>query len=286
MQQRRMELQDVVDRELPPKPWAEGEKIPWDDPDFSARMLKEHLSQEHDMASRRQSMVDCHVSWIHDTCLQGRPARVLDLACGPGLYSQALAQLGHICVGIDFSPSSIAYAQSRASQAKLGIRYVKDDLRSVSYGEGFDLAILLFGEFNVFRKSDAELMLSKAYDALGAEGCILLEPQTFDAIKRDGERPACWRTESSGLFSSTPHCWLDEHFWHADCNAATARYFILDAATSEVDRYASTTQAYTDSEYDELLTDAGFAEIQRFPSLAVTEDHRRDGLFVLKAQKA
>ena len=114
-----MKLQDIVDRELPPKPWAEGEKIPWNDPGFSERMLKEHLSQEHDMASRRQAVIDKHVSWIHDTCLNGKRGRVLDLGCGPGFYSQRLARLGNHCVGIDFSPASIAYAQSQAAQAEL-----------------------------------------------------------------------------------------------------------------------------------------------------------------------
>ena len=281
-----MELQDIVNRELPPRPWAEGEKIPWDNPDFSERMLKEHLSQEHDMASRRQQMIDMHVSWIHETCLLGKPARILDLACGPGLYSQGLAQLGHVCVGVDFSPASVAYAQSQSSQANLTIDYTCGDIRAVNYGNGFDLAMLIFGEFNLFKRADAELLLRKACDALGEGGCVLLEPQTYDVIKKDGERPACWHTESTGLFSPSPHFWLEEHFWHADCQAATTRYFIVDAATGTVDRYASTCQAYSNETYDQLLSDAGFSATQRLPSLAGSEDHQHEGLFVLIAKKA
>ena len=46
-------LTDLIQRDIAPKPWAEGEKIPWNDPEFSRRMLKEHLSQKHDAASRR-----------------------------------------------------------------------------------------------------------------------------------------------------------------------------------------------------------------------------------------
>jgi len=38
--------------------WHGAYKIPWDDPDFSRRMLAEHLSQEHDMASRRVEWID------------------------------------------------------------------------------------------------------------------------------------------------------------------------------------------------------------------------------------
>ncbi len=32
--------------------WNEGYKIPWNDPAFSERMLQEHLSQDHELASR------------------------------------------------------------------------------------------------------------------------------------------------------------------------------------------------------------------------------------------
>lgn len=66
-------------------------KIPWNDPAFSARMLAEHLSQAHELASRRTETIARQVAWIHDALLGGRPSRVLDLGCGPGLYSYAAA---------------------------------------------------------------------------------------------------------------------------------------------------------------------------------------------------
>jgi hypothetical protein len=80
-----MNLLDMIERTAIPAPWSEGEKIPWDEPGFSERMLKEHLSQEHDAASRRTEHIDAHVDWIHRELLGERPARVLDLGCGPGL---------------------------------------------------------------------------------------------------------------------------------------------------------------------------------------------------------
>ena len=56
-----MNLLDLLQRTSPPAPWAEGDKIPWHDPDFSRRMLREHLSQAHDAASRRSIIIDEHV---------------------------------------------------------------------------------------------------------------------------------------------------------------------------------------------------------------------------------
>ena len=49
---------DIVGRTPKPAPWSEGDNIPWDDPEFSERMLAEHLSQEHDLASRKSQTID------------------------------------------------------------------------------------------------------------------------------------------------------------------------------------------------------------------------------------
>ena len=54
--------------------WHGAYKIPWDDPDFSRRMLAEHLAQDHDMASRRAKWIDRQVEWIHNHLLNGQSA--------------------------------------------------------------------------------------------------------------------------------------------------------------------------------------------------------------------
>ena len=64
-------------------------KIPWDEPAFSQRMLENHLSQEHDWASRRRAVIEQQVAWIAGQLPAG--ARILDLGCGPGFYTRLLA---------------------------------------------------------------------------------------------------------------------------------------------------------------------------------------------------
>ena len=113
-----MNLSDIVKHPSKPVPWAEGENIPWHDPAFSERMLAEHLTQDHDLASRRKETIDKHVQWIHNELLGKQPMRILDLGCGPGLYTSRLAALGHECVGIDYSPASIQYAEKHAKREK------------------------------------------------------------------------------------------------------------------------------------------------------------------------
>ena len=292
-----LNLQDILARDIPPDPWphqgpdqgpgqrTDGDNIPWNDVDFSRRMLREHLTQSHDLASRRSEKIDAHVDWIHRELLRGKPTAALDLGCGPGLYTSRLARHGHHCVGIDFSPASIEYARAQADEERLPVDYIQEDIRTAIYGTGFGIAMLIFGEFNVFKPTDAACILRKAYGALSAGGMLLLEAHTYDAIRQFGSRRASWYAAESGLFSDLPHICLQENFWDANIAAVTRRYFIVDAATGEVTRYAQSLKAYTTDEYRAALQAGGFREVRYYPSLHGRKDTSQPDLLAITAQK-
>ena len=263
-----MKLLDILQRSHPPIPWQEGDNIPWHEPAFSGRMLAEHLSQAHDHASRRSSIIDHHVAWIHEHLLREHPARILDLGCGPGLYANRLAALGHACVGIDYSPASIAYAQEQALQAGRSTTFRHEDMRVAEYGNDFDLVMLLFGELNVFSRDDASHILTKAFDALRPGGQLLLEPHLHDSLIPAPATTNTWFTSSGGLFAPDPHLVLLEKHWDDATSILTIRYYIIDATSAAVTRYAQSMQAYTEAEYRELLSTIGFRQIEILPGLA------------------
>ncbi len=281
-----MNLTEFINRRQPPRPWEDGDNIPWHEPAFSARMLREHLSQEHDAASRRAARIDRQVAWIHETLLAGQPTRVLDLACGPGLYASRLARLGHECLGIDYSPASIAYARAEAEREGLPCRYVLQDIREADYGAGFGLAMFLFGEFSVFRPADAGRILAKCHAALAPRGLLLLEPHTLAAIEEIGRRAPSWWSQPQGLFSDRPHLYLEEHHWEAAAQTATTRFAIVDAETAEVSCYGHTFQGYSTAEYQAVLEQHGFTEVEFLPSLGEGTDVDVFGLLGIVARVA
>lgn len=252
-----MNLLNLIQRPSVPEPWSEGDKIPWDEPDFSHRMLRVHLSQDHDWASRRVSKIDAQIAWITQNLLP-QPSKILDLGCGPGLYCTRLASQGHTCTGIDFSPASIAYAREQSSPR---CTYHQADVRQADFGFGYDLVMFIFGEFNVFRPEDGAHILRKAAAALHPGGHLLLEVNTFEAVRRQSLPPTSWYSTPNGLFSERPHLCLEERFWHPERHVTTERYLIIDAQTSEVTRYAASTQAYTPEDYRALLESCGFQEV-------------------------
>ncbi len=280
-----MQLTNIITRTPRPAPWSEGEKIPWNEPGFSSRMLREHLSQDHDAASRRATIIDRQVDWIYQTILGGRSTYVLDLGCGPGLYASRLARRGCRCTGIDFSPASVAYACEQAQAQKLDCCYIEGDVRKTAFGSGFGLVMFIFGELNVFRLQDARLILQKAYTALDKGGLLVLEPHTYEAVKAIGHNPPEWYSASSGLFSESPHLYLQENFWDEISCTATQRYFIVDVQSGAVTRYASTMQAYTNDQYWSLLEECGFRDVEFHPSLEGKENDYGRELLSITARK-
>jgi SAM-dependent methyltransferase len=252
-------LAELIARSVPPLPWAEGDNIPWHEPGFSSRMLAEHLSQEHDLASRRLPQIDRQVAYFHASVLAGRPGRVLDLACGPGLYLNRLGGLGHRGRGIDFSPASIEHAI--ATRPSLAVEYDEADIRTADFGSGYDLVLLLYGQFNVFPRRTAAAILRRAFDALLPGGSIVVEPQTYAHVERTGKRPRSWSAHVAGLFSAEPHLLLNESFWDERLRTATERFHVVDAAGGDVTSYAMSNEAYPEAEIRDALVAAGFDDV-------------------------
>ena len=280
-----MKLEDILSRNIPPEPWSEGDNIPWNESGFSRRMLREHLSQSHHLASRRSGKIDAQVDWMHREALRCGSTKILDLACGPGLYASRLARRGHRCVGIDFSPASIEYARAHASEENLDCEYIHADIRAAEYGGGYGLVMLIFGEFNAFKPDAAARILQKAHGALESGGMLLLEAHAYGAMRAFGARPPSWYSAESGLFSDAPHLCFQENFWDAETGVVTRRYFIVDALTGEVTRYAQSLKAYTTGQYRAALGKAGFADARFHPSLIGEEDASQADLFAITARK-
>ena len=221
-------------------------------------MLAEHLSQEHDWASRRATTIDEQVARINQLLGQ-HPANILDLACGPGLYTQALAAWGHSLVGVDFSPAAIEYAREKALAAKLDIQYIQQDILEFKPQCAFDCILFIFGEFNTFSRPQAKRLLRQCASWLKSGGFLLLEAQTWQGIEQSGLQPDLWSVFERGLFADQPYICLQENVWQKPL--AHNIFYIIDALSAGVQQYAATSLAYSNGEYELMLQQAGFTNV-------------------------
>ena len=245
--------------------WDGAYKIPWNDPDFSRRMLAEHLSQDHELASRSNSWLGRQVAWIHENLLQGRPSRILDLGCGPGLYMNRLVPLGHGGRGIDFGPASIDYARAHAPEPS-ACDFVLGDIRDGGFGGPYDLVMILFGELNVFSPAEAARIVQGARASLSVGGRVIIELQTPEAVEQAGRAAPQQQSAQMGLFSDQPYRCSTTSQWLADQQVAIQTFEVEVEGCSEKEVYRSTTQAWDDQAFRRLVTQAGLAAPSRVAS--------------------
>ncbi len=110
---------------------------------------------------------------------------VLDLCCGPGRCSIALAQRGCRVTGVDRTKFLLEKAQSRADETGADIEWVLADMRDFVRPEAFDLVISMFTSFGYFDdKQDDMKVLSRVYDSLRPGGIFLIDIMGKERLAR------------------------------------------------------------------------------------------------------
>lgn len=256
-------LQTIYDRPQPAVPWRDGENLPWDDPAFSARMLKEHLDQSHGAASRRLPEIRALVQVMSDWLGLESGGRLLDVTCGPGLYAAEFARRGVAVTGIDFGPASVRYAREHC--AGLPVEIIQGDVRALDFGgRAFDAAIYLYGQFTVLRPEESLDVLRRIHAALRPGAPILLE--VLDDARLDKKTNTWWYTDQGGLWGDFPFLHLGERTWDEERRAIIERFYILNLESGQLDAYGLSDQAYTADMLREMLEEAGFTGMSVHPA--------------------
>ncbi|MFV0423391.1 class I SAM-dependent methyltransferase [Oleidesulfovibrio sp.] len=243
--------------------WNEGYKIPWNDPAFSERMLQEHLSQDHELASRSIGTIQGQTDWLTQHGGIGAESSILDLGCGPGLYATPLTASGASYTGIDFGPATIRYAQERFAVVS-NAEFKLGDIVHTDYGNHYSHIIQLYGEINVFSENECRTIFAKAHEALQSGGTFYVEIQTEESVR--ASVPACsWYSAEQGLFMPAPHICLSQSFWYETEMTALQLFHIIDTNSGEVTTYKSTTRAWPEATIISLLKNAGFTQITLHP---------------------
>jgi SAM-dependent methyltransferase len=250
-----------------PVAWESGGNLPWNEPDFSQRMLREHLDQSHGAASRRAAERAEQIDWLWQKLGLEPGLRLLDLTCGPGLYAVELARRGLWVTGVDFSPASIAYARKLAEQEGVTERctFIEQDVRLVDLGLGrFDAALFLYGQLGVFRREEAAALLAQTAQALKPGGQLAVE--LLDQERVDKKESTWWYTGDSGLWGDAPFLHLGERFWNAEQALSIERFTIVHLETGALDEVILCDQTYAIETMTTLMQQAGFAAVAAYPA--------------------
>ncbi len=179
---------------------------------------------------------------------------ILDLGCGWGRHSLALARRGHRVLGLDQSESFIKAAQLEVEQKGSSAEFLQMDLCELPLQERFDLALCLFGSFGYSEEESDDLeILRGAYRSLKPGGALLLELWNPRQILSSAS--PLGSSKSAGLR-------IDEHqrFDPTQGRLHLERSFVEEGA--EPRSYRCSIRLYNLPETKSLLQRAGFEELE------------------------
>jgi SAM-dependent methyltransferase len=115
------------------------------------------------------------ISFLFDRLGLHAGSRVLDLGCGPGRHSLALARRGVDVVGIDHSEEFVALAREAARAEGLTVEFRAADVREIEECDAFDAVICLCqGGFGLLGGRDDEALIARFTAALRPGGRLAL----------------------------------------------------------------------------------------------------------------
>lgn len=79
---------------------------------------------------------------------ENKDARILELCCGTGRLTLPIAKEGYDITGIDYTPSMLAQAKIKASEAGLEISFIEADIRTLNLPEKYDFIFIPFNSIH------------------------------------------------------------------------------------------------------------------------------------------
>ncbi|UBU15897.1 class I SAM-dependent methyltransferase [Nonomuraea gerenzanensis] len=143
--------------------------------------------------------------------------RVLEIACGHGRISRALARRGAEVVGADISAALIEKAEAAEREAPLGVRYVHADVTARPAPQGrlgvagpFDVVVCSFGLSDIDDLEGALATTAAVLRPGGVFACSILHPCFPGGQEVSGSWPTGGR-------------YHDEGWWRADGELSSLR---------------------------------------------------------------
>ncbi len=196
----------------------------WTDPHISEQMLGYHLNGDVASASRTTAFIGDSLNWLAAYLDIGPRTGVLDLGCGPGLYTNPLAMLGAQVVGVDFSKRSLHHARSAAPKEGAPPTYIHGNYLDVDIPGTFDLVLMAMCDYCALSPSQRRTLLDRVSSLLRPDGRFVFDVYGL-ASMRGREETVIYAPE------------LMDGFWSAELYHGFHHTFVYERERVILDRY-------------------------------------------------
>lgn len=188
-----------------------------------------------------------------------RGGSVLDLCCGPGRHSIALAKRGFNVTGVDRSHFLLDKARGRGDEAQVQVEWIEEDMRRFARPDSYDLALSMFTSFGYFEdKEEDVLVLRNIHSSLRAEGWLVMDTVGKEVLARIFQ-PTTSTALPDGVLLIQRHQIVDN--W----TRANNEWILVANGVARSHSFRHT--IYSGQELTDRLSRAGFVNIKLFGDL-------------------
>ena len=191
---------------------------------------------------------------------------LLDLACGTGTMSLILAQKGYDVIGVDNSPEMLGEAREKALEAGEDILFLCQDMCSIDLYGTVDCTVCLLDSLNHLESKEELLEAFKRVSLFTVPGGLFV----FD-VNTEYKHKYVLGDNTFVYDNDDVYCvWQNEY----DDESKTVEIF-LDFFQEENGLYRRSSEyfaerAFSDSDIQNLLSEAGFTDIKAYGELRKT----------------
>ena len=210
-----------------PELYEPGEAAFWNDPHISKGMLEAHLAPSWDAASRKHDFIDRSVSWISSLAPKSSYPSLIDLGCGPGLYTSRFSAQGYKTTGIDISSRSTDYAV-KASLTNYDLTdYRNENYLLMTDTALYDIALLIFCDYGVLSTEQRGILMNNAFRALRPGGLFFVDVFTSLQHMGKGESNHYEFCGEGGFWSEAPYLRLSAFYRYDFDNTVLTKDIII-----------------------------------------------------------
>ena len=180
---------------------------------------------------------------------------ILDIPCGNGRHSIALAKEGYTVTSIDIAEEYISSLREVIDKENLPIIPIQADILEYELSGEFDLAICLGNSFSYFNYYQTLEFAKKVYGVLKTGGAFLVNTGAVAESILPSVQLKDWIEVDGILF-------LSERLYHAESSVLQSNYRIIQK--EKIEYKTAYHHVFTLAEIRRLLTEAGFGEIEQY----------------------
>ena len=257
----------------------------WDNEHISKMMLMAHLNPKWDAASRKNETINATCDFIIKKLNLKANEKLLDLGCGPGLYSTKFHEHGLSVTGIDYSKRSLEYANKKAVLNNYDINYLYMDYLDLNYDDEFDIVVIIYCDFGVLSNKLREKLLKKIYKSLKPNGYLVFDVWSA-SFKELNTSYKTWNVyEKQGFWKNTPHLELINKIYYENEKVSLKQHFIMEE-NDNISVYNLWEQVYTKESVISLINENGFKVVNILGDLTGKEYSEASNTIGIIAKKA